>query len=254
MDAFDADVLIYAAVPGHPLGEQVAALFRSAAPATVAGIGSVLLLPEVLAKPLRDDATNEVRILAALLARLDLRPVDRATAELATALSSRYRLKAADATHLATAVGMGADRFITNNKRDFPPTITEIQVTYPADLAAPIVISARWKACWPNWSAAAAPRYGKSRPRSGAWATSPPSLSAKATDPVRSTWAGLTQPATTPAESTPCRWMPGRSGSVGRPTSMGSVTCRARTTRQGTWLFAFPCPTASPTPWQLPAR
>ena len=135
MDAFDADVLIYAAVPGHPLGEQVAALFRSAAPATAAGLGSVLLLPEVLGRPLRDGAVDEVRILAALLARLDLRPVDRATAELATALSSRYRLKAADATHLATAVGMGADRFITNNKRDFPTTITEIQVTYPADLA-----------------------------------------------------------------------------------------------------------------------
>ena len=30
---------------------------------------------------------------------------------------------------------MGADRFITNNKRDFPPTITEILVTYPADPA-----------------------------------------------------------------------------------------------------------------------
>jgi hypothetical protein len=43
--------------------------------------------------------------------------------------------EAADATHLATAVGMGADRFITNNKRDYPPTITEIQVTYPAGLA-----------------------------------------------------------------------------------------------------------------------
>jgi predicted nucleic acid-binding protein len=134
VDAFDADVVIYAAVPGHPLGEQVAALFRSAAPAT-AGLGSILLLAEVLGRPLRDGAVNEVRILAALLARLDLRPVDRATAELATALSGRYRLKAADATHLATAVGMGADRFITNNKRDFPPTITEVQVTYPADLA-----------------------------------------------------------------------------------------------------------------------
>jgi predicted nucleic acid-binding protein len=134
MDAFDADVLIYAAVPGHPLGERVAALFRSVTPGTPAGLGSVLLLPEVLARPLRDGAVDEVRILAALLARLDLRPVDRATAELATALSSQYRLKAADATHLATAVGVGADRFITNNKRDFPPTITEIQVTYPADL------------------------------------------------------------------------------------------------------------------------
>ena len=135
MDAFDADVLIYAAVPGHPLGEQVAALFQSASPAKEAGLGSVLLLPEVLSRPLRGGAVDEVRILAGLLARLDLRPVDRATAELATALSSRYRLKAADATHLATAVGMGADRFITNNKRDFPPTITEVQVTYPADLA-----------------------------------------------------------------------------------------------------------------------
>ena len=101
------------------------------------GLGSVLLLPEVLSRPLRDGAVDEVRILAGLLARLDLRPVDRATAELATALSSRYRLKAANATHLATAVSMGADRFITNNKRDFPPAITEIQVTYPADLAGP---------------------------------------------------------------------------------------------------------------------
>jgi hypothetical protein len=29
----------------------------------------------------------------------------------------------------------GADRFITNNRRDIPPTISEIDVTYPADLA-----------------------------------------------------------------------------------------------------------------------
>jgi len=64
-----------------------------------------------------------------------VRPVDRATAELATALSSRYRLRAADATHLATAVGIGADRFITNSQRDFTPAITEIAITYPADLA-----------------------------------------------------------------------------------------------------------------------
>jgi len=135
MDAFDADALIYAAVAGHPLGQRVAALFQPAAPATTVGTGSVLLLPEILSKPLRDGATDEVRILAGLLARLDLRPVDRATAELAAALAARYRLKAADATHLATAVSMGADRFITNNQRDFPATIAEIDVTYPIDLA-----------------------------------------------------------------------------------------------------------------------
>ena len=134
MDCFDADALIYAAVPGHPLGRRVAALFREAGPGVLAGAGSVLLLPEVLAKPLRDGRSDEVRALAGLLARLDLRAVDRATAELATALSSRYRLRAADATHLATAVGLGADRFITSNQRDFPAGITEIRVTYPADL------------------------------------------------------------------------------------------------------------------------
>ncbi len=133
-DAFDSDALIYAAVPGHPLGQRIAALFRSAGPGTIAGTGSVLLLPEVLGRPLRDGATDEIRILAGLLARLDLRPVDRATAELATGLSSRYRLKATDATHLATAVGMGADRFITNNKRDFGRDIKEIDVTYPDTL------------------------------------------------------------------------------------------------------------------------
>ena len=137
MDCFDADALIYAAVPGHPLGQRVAALFRSAGSSALAGAGSVLLLPEVLAKPLRDGAPEDIRALAGLLARLDLRPVDRATAELATALSSRYRLRAADAIHLATAVGLGADRFITNNQRDFPTTIIEIRITYPANLPDP---------------------------------------------------------------------------------------------------------------------
>jgi predicted nucleic acid-binding protein len=137
MDAFDADVLIYAAVPGHPLGRPVAALIHSASARAMAGTGSVLLLPEVLGKPLRDGAADEVRILAGFLARLDLRPVDLATAELATSLSVRYKLRAADATHLATAVSTGADRFITSNQRDFPKEITEVGITYPADLPDP---------------------------------------------------------------------------------------------------------------------
>jgi predicted nucleic acid-binding protein len=136
-DAFDADALIYAAVPGHPLGRRVAALIGSAGIPAAACTGSLLVLPEVLGKPLRDGAAAEVRALAAILARLDLRPLDLATAELATSLSARYKLKAADATHLATAVAAGADRFITNNQRAFPRTITEVDITYPADLADP---------------------------------------------------------------------------------------------------------------------
>jgi hypothetical protein len=134
LDAFDADVLIYAAIPGHPLGSRVAALFPVKAPAKSGrrdGIGSMLLLPEVMTKPLRDGDPIAVRALGRLLTRLDLRPVDRAIAELATVLAARYGLRAADATHLATAVSLGAGRFITNNRRDFPESIKEIDVTYP---------------------------------------------------------------------------------------------------------------------------
>ena len=88
--------------------------------------------------PGRAGTRDEVQALAGLLGRLDLRPVDRFTAELAAVLSSRYRLRATVATHPATAVGVGADRFIANNQRDFPAGITEIHITYPADLPDPI--------------------------------------------------------------------------------------------------------------------
>ena len=139
MDAFDADVLIYAAVPDHPLGRRVRALFP-ADPVTssgaVAGIGSVLLIPELLTKPLRENRTDELDELGALLSRLDLRPTDEATAELATALGASYGLRAVDAVHLATAVAGGADRLLTNNRSDFSETINEIEITYPDELPA----------------------------------------------------------------------------------------------------------------------
>ena len=137
MDAFDADVLIYAAVPDHPLGRRVRALFPVApttASGEVAGIGSVLLIPELLTKPLRQGADAELEALSLLLSRLDVRPTDEATADLAAALGASYGLRAADAVHLATAVAAGADRFITNNTADFDTDIVEIAVTYPSDL------------------------------------------------------------------------------------------------------------------------
>ena len=136
MDAFDADVVIYAAAAGHPLGRRVRALFP-VEPEAMAGVGSVLLLPEVLAKPMRDGSAAEVAALAGLLGRLDLLSVDPFTSEVATTLASEYRLRAADAVHLATAVVVGADRFVTNNRRDFPASISEIEVTYPEDLDEP---------------------------------------------------------------------------------------------------------------------
>jgi predicted nucleic acid-binding protein len=140
VDAFDADVLIYAAEPGHPLGRRVAALFPDRAPGpgdVPAGVGSVLLLPEVLTKPTRRAADDDATALAVLLARLDLRPVDHSTARLAVALGVTYDLRAGDAVHLATAVAAGAARFVTNNRKDFTRDITEIEIVYPDDLTDP---------------------------------------------------------------------------------------------------------------------
>lgn len=134
LTAFDADVLIYAAADGHSLGGPVASLF-AAEVGVVAGTRSVLLLPEVLTKLMRDDPDSaEGAVLVGLLARLDLRPSDAATARLSVALAVLYGLRAADAAHHATADASGADRFITTNRKDFPSTITEIDIVYHEDL------------------------------------------------------------------------------------------------------------------------
>jgi predicted nucleic acid-binding protein len=132
--AFDADVLIYAAAVDHPLGARVVPLLT--APDLVR-VGSVLLLVEVLAKPMRDDAESpETAALMSVLSRLDLHPLDDSAARIALALSVSYGLRGPDAVHLATAVAAGADLFVTNNRKDFPQTITEIDIVYPDQLAA----------------------------------------------------------------------------------------------------------------------
>lgn len=137
MDAFDADVLIYAAIPDHPLGRRVFALFPPGAVDRTepqVGVGSTLLLPEVLSKPQRLGAGRESRALWWMLEKLDLRPLDNGVATLAVEFGASYKLLAPDAVHLATAVVARADRFITNNRRHFPKTITEVDVTYPDEL------------------------------------------------------------------------------------------------------------------------
>jgi predicted nucleic acid-binding protein len=136
VDAFDADVLFYAAVPGHEFGRRVRALFPAEATAgtdVFAGIGSVLLLPELLTKPLREVPTTSSPNSAHCSA--DWTCVQRTMPQrTGTALGAAYGIRAPDAVHLATAVGAGADRFLTNNQKDFPRSIIEIDIVYPDDL------------------------------------------------------------------------------------------------------------------------
>lgn len=127
--SFDADVLIYAAAPGHVLGSSVWRLLEQHAGAVC---GSVLLIPEIITKPLRQGASDEIEALMAVLARLQLVDVTRRVATLAVELGATYRLKTADAIHLATAVWLGADAFVTNNRRDFPAAqVRELDIVFP---------------------------------------------------------------------------------------------------------------------------
>ena len=136
MGAVAADVVIYAASADHPLGRPVRRLlgFDEAGEAATVGIGSVLLLSEILSRPRASRAQDELEAVGAVTARIDLRPVDANTARLAAVLGAKYRLRTADAVRLATAVLTGADRFISTNTRDLSPSISEITAVFPQNL------------------------------------------------------------------------------------------------------------------------
>lgn len=126
IEAFDADVLIYAA-SRDPRGVNIRRTMRD----SERSLGSLVLVPEVLGKPMRLGDIAEVESLTDLLGRLDLKPVDSEIADAAAALSAAYGLRAADAIHLATAVVHGAHRFHTGNRKDFGRRIEEIEVVFP---------------------------------------------------------------------------------------------------------------------------
>ena len=127
MDAFDSDVLIYAA-QNHVRGNVVARRIEDAA---IQCIGSVLLISEVFALPAARVNPVEQQRLLQILGALDLKDVDYETAELAGVLRGKYRLRTRDALHLATAILWGADRFHTNNREDFSQRIDEIEIVLP---------------------------------------------------------------------------------------------------------------------------
>jgi len=127
-EAFDADVLIYAA-SDHPAAPKLRAIIFGGEPL----VGSLVLLPEILSKPLRSNRDDELDALLGLLDRIDLKPVDIEIAAGATEYAAKYRLRAADAIHLATAVVWGAERFHTNNRKDFGARIEEVEVVWASD-------------------------------------------------------------------------------------------------------------------------
>jgi predicted nucleic acid-binding protein len=129
VDAFDSDVLIYAA-QRDPRGEVAARLVDAGARSEQV-IGSVVLVSEVFAAPVGEIHEAERQRLINIIAALDLKDVDYEVADIAVTLRAKYRLKTPDALHLATAVLWGADRFHTNNRKDFGQQIDEIEIVFP---------------------------------------------------------------------------------------------------------------------------
>lgn len=129
MDAFDADIVIHAST-GDPRGSLlVDAVAQRDNSGVAAGVGSVILLTETLAL---GDSTPHSPRLREILSALVLVPVDADIARVAATLRATYRLKTPDALHLATAIVVGADRFVTGNSRDFSEPIVEIPITFPS--------------------------------------------------------------------------------------------------------------------------
>lgn len=129
VEAFDADVLIYSIID-----DARGAAIRRTLLGAGGRLGSNLLLVEVLRKPMRAGIAAEVRALRGVLSAFDLKPADDEVVDAALGLGVKYGLRATDAVHLATAVVWGAERFHTNNRKDFGPHITEVEVVHPLAL------------------------------------------------------------------------------------------------------------------------
>ncbi|HEX5939292.1 MAG TPA: PIN domain-containing protein [Dehalococcoidia bacterium] len=131
--AFDADVLVYAAMPAHPFSRAIRGVLYELVQRE--GYGSVILITELLTKPTRQRHESELATLRLLLGYIELIDLDADLATKAVDLGAGYGLKLADAVHLATAIEARADRFLTNNKRDFKPwMVSELEVVFPETL------------------------------------------------------------------------------------------------------------------------
>lgn len=113
----EAAPLIYF-VENHPkYGDLVDAIFAHVELRSVELLTSVILITEVLVKPLKaNDAelTNAYRVL--LQNHIQLRPVSESIASKAAQLRATYSLRTPDALHIATAIDTKCDAFLTNDK------------------------------------------------------------------------------------------------------------------------------------------
>jgi predicted nucleic acid-binding protein len=114
----DTPVLIYT-LENHPdfypVLKQLWAKFENN---QVSIASSELIITEALVSPLRSGNMVSIANYEQLIfhAGINLIPIDRSILLAATKLRVKYKLKTPDAIHAATALSIGCNRFITNDK------------------------------------------------------------------------------------------------------------------------------------------
>lgn len=116
----DTSVYIFLFKNHQVYGEKVEKLFFDLADNSVQVMASYLLLTELLVLPLKEG----LRDLASVYTQLELKipnfewvKFDKSVAIESARLRAQYNVATPDAIHLATAILVGADVLITNDKR-----------------------------------------------------------------------------------------------------------------------------------------
>lgn len=124
----------------------LAGLFHDSDTGKVQLFGSTLLLVEVLGggfgTPVDQELENRILRILRDPATMTLVPLSVQVGMLARELSRDLRLKAPDATHLASAVFAGVDRFMTFDAKDFPmgSEVRGVRVELPASPSGTLVL------------------------------------------------------------------------------------------------------------------
>ncbi|WP_234122422.1 type II toxin-antitoxin system VapC family toxin [Clostridium hydrogenum] len=116
----DTNLFIYL-MEKHPQYFDIAKdVFQKIEKGQVYGITSILVLTEVLTKPLKDNNENLARAYKAVIStfpNLAVKSIDKNIAIVAAELRAKYGFKTPDAIFIATGIEEGSDVFITKDIR-----------------------------------------------------------------------------------------------------------------------------------------
>lgn len=118
--AIDTNLFIYIMEKHPQYMEMAKEIFQQIEKGTVHGITSILVLTEVLTKPMKENNENLARSYKAAIStfpNLTVKFIDTEICLVAAQLRAKYGFKTPDAIFIATAIDEGADVFITNDIR-----------------------------------------------------------------------------------------------------------------------------------------